>query len=64
MLLWASLVLIMVMVVAQGLVPLLLQRIAEIFPVSTIYTPFDQVGTALGIRLSHCILRMQAVQSM
>jgi len=29
----------------QGLVPLLLQRIAQIFPVSTIYTPFDQVSS-------------------
>ncbi len=28
----------------QGLVPLLLQRIAQIFPVPTIYTPFDQVS--------------------
>ena len=26
--------------------PLLLQRIAQIFPVSTIYTPFDQVHKA------------------
>ena len=29
--------------VAQGLVPLLLQRIVKLFPVSTIYTPLDQV---------------------